>query len=84
MSNFVSMLMRSTPLLAFIGFERAGPRVFLALDILAHELADDLRCRLVLRSADLQEPFAQIALYSDAEPRILNHVDSVANGYTLA
>ncbi len=54
------------------------------LNVVTHELANELSGGLVLRPARLKEFVAQVALHSDAESRILRHVNSVANGYTLA
>ncbi|GAB4227985.1 MAG: hypothetical protein Kow0032_07750 [Methyloligellaceae bacterium] len=55
---------------------------FVVADILTHELADDLRGRLVLRTADLNKPVSQIALDPNTESRIFCHYASVTNGYT--
>lgn len=56
----------------------------MVLDIISHELPNDLSGGLVLRSAHRKELVAQIALHSDAKSRILHHADSVPNGYTSA
>jgi len=52
--------------------------------ILAHEFAEDLSGRLVLRPADFQERIPEIAVHANAEPCVLHwHGPSVANGYTI-
>ncbi len=43
-----------------------------ASDIVAHELTQDLSCRLVLRPADFEELLAQFALNPYAEANILH------------
>jgi hypothetical protein len=49
-----------------------------------HKLADDLRRRFILRTADFEEAVPQIALYPDAKAHVfLWHSASVAIGYTI-
>ena len=52
-------------------------------DVLAHEFAQYLSGRLVLRPADLKKLFAQIALDSYSQTDIFHNAASVPNGYTF-
>ncbi|ANK83176.1 MAG: hypothetical protein TEF_22015 [Rhizobiales bacterium NRL2] len=56
--------------------------LLMAFDIVAHKLADYLRCRSILLAAQFKELFAKLALDPDTQSRIF-HQTSVAVGYTV-